>query len=59
MRRPQRTLERAAWAQLLVVSALLGAAPAAATTLNRGPYLQLLTAQSVTVVWNTDTAAAC
>ena len=59
MRRPQRTLERAACAQLLVVTALLGTAPAAATTLNRGPYLQLLTAQSVTVVWNTDTAAAC
>jgi len=59
MRRPQRTLERAACARLLVVTALLGAAPAAATTLTRGPYLQLLTTQSATVVWNTDTPAAC
>jgi hypothetical protein len=28
-------------------------------TLTRGPYLQLLTTNSVTVVWNTDTTAAC
>src|SRR5438552_9622555 len=37
----------------------LAASPAAATSLTRGPYLQLLTRQSVTVVWNTDTPAAC
>ena len=30
-----------------------------AATLTRGPYLQLLTTHSVTVVWNTDVAAAC
>jgi hypothetical protein len=35
------------------------AAPAAAATLTRGPYLQLLTPRSVTVVWNTDVPAAC
>ena len=40
--------------------ALLAAAtPAAAVELRRGPYLQLLTTHSVTVVWNTDVAAAC
>jgi predicted phosphodiesterase len=33
--------------------------PAAAVTLVRGPYLQLLTPQSVTIVWTTDTATAC
>src|SRR5262249_30688156 len=32
---------------------------AAAATLTRWPYLQLRTTHSVTVVWNTDTAAAC
>src|SRR5207244_522766 len=32
---------------------------AMAATLTRGPYLQLLMTQSVTVVWDTDTPAAC
>lgn len=35
------------------------ATPAASATLTRGPYLQLLTAQSVTIVWNTDVSAPC
>ncbi|TMA39373.1 MAG: hypothetical protein E6J79_03615 [Deltaproteobacteria bacterium] len=43
----------------LLVAALFAAAPAAAATLTRGPYLQLLTTHSVTVAWNTDVAAAC
>jgi Calcineurin-like phosphoesterase len=34
-------------------------ADAGAVTLTRGPYLQLLTTNSVAIVWNTDTAAAC
>src|SRR5213594_1499059 len=38
---------------------LLAALPAAAATLKRGPYLQLLTPTSVTVVWQTTTPAAC
>ena len=38
---------------------LLAAPSAGATTLTRGPYLQLLTPRSVTIVWNTDTPAAC
>src|SRR5206468_12763019 len=43
-----------------LLCALLGAAtPAAAATLTRGPYLQLLTTHSVTIVWNTDAPAAC
>ena len=32
---------------------------APAASLTRGPYLQLLTPTTVTVVWNTDTAASC
>src|SRR6185503_11882262 len=44
---------------LLALAVLLQAQPAAAASLTRGPYLQLLTTQSVTVVWNTDTAAEC
>src|SRR5207302_7298320 len=43
----------------LLVAALFAAAPAGAATLTRGPYLQLLTPNSVTIVWNTDTPAAC
>jgi hypothetical protein len=38
---------------------LLTAAPAAAVRITRGPYLQLQSASSTTVVWNTDVAAAC
>src|SRR5690348_1336257 len=37
----------------------LRASSAMAVTLTRGPYLQLLTRQSVTVVWDTDTPATC
>ena len=43
----------------LCTGALLAALPAAAATLTRGPYLQLLTPTSVTVVWKTDVPAAC
>ncbi len=43
----------------LALAALTLAAPAAPVALVRGPYLQHLTRTSVTVVWNTDTAAAC
>src|SRR5438552_2233036 len=42
-----------------LLGALLAAAPARAAMLTRGPYLQLLTPHSVTVVWNTDVASAC
>jgi hypothetical protein len=42
-----------------VLALLLVATPAAAVTLTRGPYLQLLTTESVTVVWRTDVPAAC
>jgi hypothetical protein len=46
--------------QIPILCALLATAtPAAAVELGRGPYLQLLTTHSVTVVWNTDVAAAC
>ena len=41
------------------LAVLLVAAPAGAATLTRGPYLQLLIPTSVTIVWNTDTPAAC
>src|SRR5262245_3705846 len=44
---------------LVLLAALFVALRAEATTLTRGPYLQLLTDHSVAVVWNTDTAAAC
>ncbi|MCC6847331.1 MAG: metallophosphoesterase family protein [Deltaproteobacteria bacterium] len=39
----------------LAFASSAGAGP----TLTRGPYLQRLTPQSVTVVWRTDAAAAC
>src|SRR5262245_1650741 len=35
------------------------ASPVAAATLTRGPYLQLVDADSATIVWNTDVAAEC
>ena len=49
---------RRAWRDVLsaLVLLLLGATPALAATLTRGPYLQLLTTESVTIVWNTDVA---
>jgi len=45
--------------RLVVLGTIAIAGPAAAATLTRGPYLQLLTNRSVTIVWNTDVAAAC
>src|SRR5262245_6024482 len=42
-----------------LVVLLAATTSARAATLTRGPYLQLLTTQSVTVVWNTDVPAAC
>jgi hypothetical protein len=44
---------------LVLLFTVAVATPAAAVTLTRGPYLQLLTPRSVTVVWNTDLPAAC
>src|SRR5436309_81680 len=44
---------------LCVGAVLLAASSAAAVTLTRGPYLQLLDTHSVTVVWNTSAPAAC
>src|SRR5881398_3668457 len=55
----RRPRARATWRALLIILALAVAAPAMAASLTRGPYLQLLTRQSVTVVWNTDVPAAC
>ena len=54
-----RPRARATWRALLIILALAVPAPAMAASLTRGPYLQLLTRQSVTVVWNTDVPAAC
>src|SRR5262245_371602 len=42
-----------------LLAALIWASPALAVMLVRGPYLQLVTTNSATVVWNTDTPAAC
>lgn len=47
-----------AWGAV-VLGAFLGARPAAAITLTRGPYLQLLGTHSVTVVWKTDVPGDC
>src|SRR2546428_12732953 len=47
------------WLGLLLAAAVLAAAPAGAVTLTRGPYIQLETSHGVTVVWDTDTPAAC
>src|SRR6185503_3958002 len=43
----------------VLTSIALPLADARAATLTRGPYLQLLTTSSVTILWNTDTSAAC
>src|SRR4051794_27805490 len=43
----------------LLALSLLARPAGAAVTLARGPYLQLLTTHSVTVVWDTSTPAAC
>src|SRR6185295_19605725 len=56
-RPPGIALVRFAIAAALLAS--IRPAPAAAISLTRGPYLQLLTTQSVTIVWNTDAPAAC
>jgi hypothetical protein len=42
-----------------LLAAILPATAVSAASLARGPYLQLLTTRSVTIVWNTDTPAAC
>src|SRR5437867_1835664 len=44
---------------LLLVCTLPVPSRAAAAALTRGPYLQLLTTHSVTIVWNTDAPAGC
>jgi predicted phosphodiesterase len=44
---------------LLAASACADSRSAGAATCTRGPYLQLLTTHSVTIVWRTDQAAAC
>jgi Calcineurin-like phosphoesterase/Iron/zinc purple acid phosphatase-like protein C len=47
---------------LRILALAIGAAvpaPLCAQTLARGPYLQLLTTHSVTIVWRTDVPAAC
>src|SRR5207244_13384219 len=54
-----RTARRCFASAVVWLAALLVAAPAGAATLTRGPYLPLLTPNSVTIVWNTDTPAAC
>jgi predicted phosphodiesterase len=45
--------------RLLVAATAFAATQASATTLTRGPYLQLLNTRSVTIVWNTDHSADC
>ncbi len=59
MRSRSSNRPRSPRAPLLLGALLLAASPAAAVTLIRGPYLQLLTTHSVTVVWNTNVRAAC
>jgi len=44
---------------LVACAAFLVGAPAAANELTRGPFLQLVTARSATVVWKTADAAPC
>jgi hypothetical protein len=44
---------------IVLVGLLAAASPAAAVQLARGPYLQLLTTDAVTVVWRTDVDAEC
>jgi hypothetical protein len=43
----------------LLASGLLLGSTAHAASVTRGPYLQLLTSRSVTIVWRTDRAARC
>jgi hypothetical protein len=43
----------------LTITLIVVASEASAVRLTRGPYLQLLTTSSVTVVWNTDVPVAC
>jgi len=44
---------------IVAITLMIAAREASAVTLTRGPYLQLLTTRSVTVVWNTDVPVAC
>jgi len=44
---------------LLLALSMVRPGAAGARTLTRGPYLQLLTTHSVTVVWQTDTSGPC
>ena len=46
-------------AAVVAVALCLPARSAVAATLTRGPYLQLLGTDAVTIVWNTDVAAGC
>ena len=55
----RRNARRFTWQTALILASLWVAAPAQAAVLTRGPYLQLLTTHSVTIVWNTDVAGAC
>src|SRR2546430_14260859 len=55
----RRPCARATWCALLIILAFAVPSTAVAASLTRGPYLQLRTRQSVTVVWNTDVPAAC
>ncbi len=55
----RRPRARATWCALLIALAFAVPSTAVAASLTRGPYLQLRTRQSVTVVWNTDVPAAC
>lgn len=57
-RRPGRTVPVRS-AAVIGGLALAAAAPAPAAVLTRGPYLQLVSTRSATVVWNTDVAASC
>jgi len=53
-----RSTQRLAIAAV-ILAVVAAASPALAASITRGPYLQLLTTQSVTIVWNTDAPAAC
>jgi hypothetical protein len=44
---------------VLLLAVLLTDAPVSAASLTRGPFLQLLTATSVTIVWRTDAVDTC
>jgi hypothetical protein len=58
-RRHSKWLRRAALLLLLVPLVPLAAISTSMPVLSRGPYLQLLTRTSVTIVWRTDVPADC